>query len=141
MYSAVLQIRQMKGMTMLRLCGKGLLEQSEGITVVMANQSLKFDNQIWQNGRDYFKQNIYNDNVKQPMIPIVYAFGKTVCYGWQDHEANRKLRMLKELEKNQKARQFNDLYSDVRKVIMYGCSKRAFRFVKYLDSLRLSVSV
>lgn len=126
---------------MLRFCGKGLLEQSEGITIVMAKTKLKFDDQIWKNGRDYFRQNIYYDNIKLPMIPIADASGKAICYGWQDHEANRELRMLRELEKNRNARQFNDLYPDVKKVIIYGCNELAFRFAKYLEGLKLSVAV
>lgn len=126
---------------MLRFCGKGLLEQSEGITIVRAKQNLKFDDQIWQYGKDYFRQNIYHDITKMPVIPIVDTSGETVCYGWQDYEANRELRMLRELEKNQNARQFNDLYPNVRKVIIYGCNELAFHFVKYLEGLKLSVSV
>ena len=74
---------------MLRFCRKGLFEQSEGITVIMAEQQLVFNDQIWQEGRTYFRQNLCHDTTTMPVIPVLSASGGTVCYGWQDHEANR----------------------------------------------------
>ena len=126
---------------MLRFCRKGLFEQSEGITVIMAEQQLVFNDQIWQEGRTYFRQNLCHDTTTMPVIPVLSASGGTVCYGWQDHEANRELRMLKELEKSQGARQFNDLFPDITEVIICGCNELAYRFAKYLERLKIPVSV
>ncbi len=126
---------------MLRFCGKGLLKQSEGITAVIAQQHLIFGEEMWQGGRDYFKRHIGHDITELHMIPVLDVSGGTICYGWQDDEANRELRMLKELSKNQNIRQFGDVFPDVREVMVCGCNELAYYFVRYLEQLEFPVSV
>lgn len=126
---------------MLRFCGNRSLERHEGFTIVIAEQPLTLNEDIWQNGRDYFRQHIYSNTTNLQIIPIVDASGDIICYGWQDHEANRELRMLKELESNQDARQFDDVFSDIKKVVICGCNELAYCFVKYLENLNIPVIV
>lgn len=126
---------------MLRFFREGELKHKEGITIVMAEKSLAFEEGMWRIGRDYFKRNLSSDLTKLPIIPILDDCGETVCYGWQDNEANRELRMLRELEKNQDAKQFGDIYTDIREVVICGCNELAYRFVKYLERLKIPVSV
>lgn len=126
---------------MLRFCGKGLLKQGGGITIIVADQQLVFSEEIWHDGRDYFKCNICYDITKLQVIPVLNASGEIICYGWQDNEANRELRMLRELESNPDARQFNDVFPEIKEVLICGCNELAYCFAKYLEHLRISVYV
>lgn len=111
---------------MLRFFKNRDLNRDEGITFVMAEQSLTFGEEMWKAGRDYFKRNLSSELTKLPIIPILDDCGETVCYGWQDNEANREFRMLKELEKNQGTKQFGDIYPDIREIVACGCNELAY---------------
>lgn len=126
---------------MLRFCGKHLVEVSDNLNVVVEKRHFMLDERIWQEQNAYFKNNGYYGNETVRMIPIVDMRGEIICYGWQDVEANRELRMLKELEENSKYLQFKDVYPDIRKVIVCGCNELAYYFVRYLHKLKIPVSV
>ena len=62
-------------------------------------------------------------------------------YDRQDEEANRELRMLRELRENKSALQFTDVFPEYRKVLIVGCNELAVLFAKYLEELGISVLV
>lgn len=127
---------------MLRFVGENTVKQSKNIKVDIAEQHLTFDEKIWRTAKEYYKQIGYCDSTKVRLIPIGNAEGGgLVCYGWQDGEANRELRMLKELNREQNILQFGDIFPDIKEVIVWGCNELAYHFVKYLESLRIPVSV
>lgn len=66
---------------------------------------------------------------------------EVICYAYQDGEANRELRMLKELLDSREALQFHDIFPEVQNVVVCGCNELAYSFVKYLESQQISVSV
>ncbi len=126
---------------MLRFCGKKLVDQNEMLKVDIAEQHLIFDKNIWESGREYYKRN-GNQNVTIPqMVPIWNKQDELLCYGWQDNEANRELRMLKELGENKLSLQFGDIFPRTKEVIICGCNELAFYFARYLEDLGIPVSV
>lgn len=102
---------------------------------------LRMDNEIWDNSKrillEYDKKRNHNMNI----FPVRDTAGTLVAYGYQDSEADRELRMIKELTGNKHALQFTDIFPECRKVIIYGCNELAVAFVEYLKVLGVSVSV
>lgn len=66
---------------------------------------------------------------------------QVICYVYQDGEANRELRMLKELGDNREALQFHDIFPEIRDVVVCGCNELAYYFVKYLEGQQIPVVV
>lgn len=126
---------------MLRFCGENLVKQSGEVHIEIAEQHLVFDEKIWQTGKAYYKSIGYHDYTKLQFIPVVDICGDLICYGYQDGEANRELRMLKELIQNRDVLQFGDIYSDIREVIVCGCNELAYFFVKYLEAIHIPTVV
>lgn len=126
---------------MLRFCGKNLVEQNELLKVDIAEEHLVFDKNIWESGRQYYKRNGYHDVTRTQLVPIWNTHGELLCYGWQDNEANRELRMIKELRRNEFWLQFGDIYPKIKEVMVWGCNELAFYFVRYLKKLGFPVLV
>ena len=59
----------------------------------------------------------------------------------QDDEANRELRMLRELRENKSALQFTDIFPQYEEVLICGCNELAVAFADYLMELGIEVSV
>lgn len=125
---------------MLRFCGKKQTE-SDSLDVVILEERVLMNDELWQNGKAYFRRIERENIITVPCLPIVSEEGNIICYGWQDDEANRELRMLNELGKNKDALQFKDIFPEVREVLVCGCNELAYRFVKYLEGQRVKVSV
>lgn len=126
---------------MLRFCGEKIVNVNKELDVAIEDKCLVFDENIWENGRKYFRSSGCHGTERMRMIPISNAHGEIICYGWQDLEANRELRMLEELGKKQLSLSFRDVFPDVGEVVVYGCNELAFYFVKYLEKLEIPVSV
>lgn len=125
---------------MLRFFRKDFVK-ADGIQVIIAEERIELNQNVWQNARDYFKCGVCDNADVVRILPIVNAKQEIVCYGYQDNEANRELRMLKELERTKEAVQFEEFYPDVHRVIVYGFNELAYYFVKYLEKRRITVSV
>ncbi len=126
---------------MLRFLGKNLINQDDGINVHIISQCQVSDEEIWQNARECFRQNGERNPSVLQIVPIMDQQGEILCYGWQDMEANRELRMLKELNGIRNALQFSNIFPDIRKIIVCGCNELAYYFVKYLERFHIPVSV
>lgn len=98
--------------------------------------ALIMNKEIWNKGRDLFKT-IEKINV----VPVVNEQNEFVCFAWQDREANRELRMLRELENCEGAFNFRDLYPDCTGVIIHGCNELAWYMMEYLENIGISVKV
>ena len=125
---------------MLRFCGKKFMKP-DGLDIVIAEESIRFDKDLWRNSRMYFKNYFSEDVTIMRLLPIVDGNGNLVCYGWQDGEANRELRMIKELSQNRELLQFHNVFKEVREVVVCGCNELAYSLVKYLETQRIKVSV
>lgn len=126
---------------MLRFCGEKIIYANQELNVAIGEYPLILDEHIWENGKKYFRGKGCHDAVRMQMIPVSNAYGEVICYGWQDLEANRELRMLEELGKLYKALSFSDVFPDVSEVVIIGCNELAYYFMKYLEKIGIPVSV
>lgn len=97
---------------------------------------LILDKTIWQKGREYFAK--YKEVVS---FPVLNSTGKIICYAWQDQEAKREIRMLRELEEQGDAIEFHDLYPNYTEVTIHGCNELAWYMRKYLMKRGITVNV
>lgn len=118
-------------MSMLRL-QNGKYESDDNVTI--SSNPLLMDSSIWENCK-----NILNDTIQ--LIPVKNIDGEVVAYAYQNDEANRELRMLKELRNSKDALQFTDIFPEYQEVVIYGCNELAVSFTKYLEEVGVTVSV
>ena len=98
------------------------------------------DQNIWQNARNYFShyKSRLNEHV---LLPVVDKAGMLLCFAYEDPDANREIRMLRELSENSDALQFSDLYPQYTTVKIYEFNELAYFFAKYLESQNINVQV
>lgn len=125
---------------MIRFYEKRNYEKKQKIFNILS-KSVRLTDDIWIYGKELFKQNLSHDTAAIQMLPIVNEVHEIICYAYQDSEANRELRMLKELETHKNALQFQDIFPDVKEVVLHGCNELAYCFVKYLEKQQINVSV
>ncbi len=102
---------------------------------------LVMDNNLWKNCQESLKEcEWYQDGIIH-LIPIVNIADELIAYGYQDNEANREFRMLKELRENEDALQFEDIFPEYKEVIICGCNELAMSFAEYLKEHKIPVSV
>lgn len=123
---------------MLRFCEKDFTA-SNVIQITEVEKSIFLDKDLWRNGREHFKCGMFDNIDKVRLLPIVDKRREFVCYGYQDNEANRELRMLRELVGTKEALQFEDIYPDIQRVVIYGCNELAYFFAKYLEDRKIPV--
>lgn len=109
--------------------------------IAIYDRSLLMDGDIWQNCRSFLQGSDQKKDHVIDLIPVKDAEGELTAYGFQDHEANRELRMLRELRKNAQALQFVDIFPEYQEVIIWGCNELAFFFAEYLKEQGIAVSV
>ena len=112
------------------------LQESEDLHDSIQGEYLILDETIWQKGREYFSRYKMLE-----VLPVLNREHQLVCLAWQDEEANRELRMLRELEECREALSFRDLYPDYTGVMIYGCNELAWYMMKYLIKIGIVVNV
>ncbi len=98
--------------------------------------SLILDRAIWEKGREYFAK-----YPSESMVPVADERGNIICYAWQDTEANREIRMLRELEECREAIGFQKLYPEYACVTIHGFNELAWYMRQYLMQNGMSVNV
>lgn len=95
---------------------------------------------IWKKARMYFRncQRKLNEYV---LLPVVDENGRLLCFAYEDIDANREIRMLKELSEHPYALQFNNLYPQYQGVKIYGFNELSYFFAKYLKEHNILVQV
>lgn len=93
----------------------------------MCRDFLVLDEMIWQKGREYF---IRHKGIET--IPIYDKQHKIFGYAWQDQEADREIRMLRELDACDNMIDFKTLYPKYTGVTIHGCNELAWYMAKYL---------
>ena len=78
------------------------------------------DKELWKNGRRYFKYRETCESASVQMSPIVDVNSELIGYIYQDIEADRELRMLRELEESSSLFQFKDVFPKINKVVIHG---------------------
>ena len=114
------------------------LDKNEQCSCFQSGQQeyLVLDETIWQKGREYYSRNKVTD-----VLPVVDRNYRLICVAWQDVEADRELRMLRELEECRGALSFHDLNPDCCGVTIHGCNELAWHMAKYLGTRGITVNV
>lgn len=97
------------------------------------------DGNNWKNVREYCKRHLRSG--REYLIPVLDGNDQLFCFAYEDLEANREIRMLRELSETSNALQFADLYPDCECVRIHGFNELAYFFAKYLESQRIMVEV
>ena len=88
--------------------------------VAINDNSLIMDGGIWQNCRNLIWTLDQKQNHLISLVPVRNVSSELIAYGYQDNEANRELRMLKELTETEHALQFTDIFPEYKEVIIGG---------------------
>lgn len=98
------------------------------------------DEHIWLNAKYYFAH--YKFEIREHVVlPVLDKKERLVCFAYEDADANREVRMLRELLETPSALQFTDIYPEYNCVKIYGFNELAFLFVKYLEKQQIKVQV
>lgn len=115
------------------------LEDDSNVTI--DDNPLIMDSSIWLNCRRLLKEFDQKQYRAIHLVPVKDANGGLMAYGYQDDEANREIRMLRELKENAQALQFTDVFPEYEEVLIWGCNELAVRFAEYLKQLGIVVTV
>lgn len=97
---------------------------------------LVMDSDIWRNAREYFKyESMFG------FLPVLDQDNQLLCFAYDDSEANREIRMLRELTEKPEALQFTDIYPEYRCVKIYDFNELAYFFAQYLKKAGIPVEV
>lgn len=127
---------------MIRFWGKEILEEeaNRDLERNILEEYIILDENIWENGRKCFADHPSPiDEIV--LLPVLSREHELVCFAWQDKEANRELRMLRELEECSDALDFQDLNPEYINVTIHGCNELAYYFASYLQKRGIGVSV
>lgn len=115
------------------------IENHQGVNI---NENfLLLDENIWQNCKNILRQEDKDQDEMTHLIPAKDLDGRLVGYGYQDNEANRELRMLRELRDGKDMLQFQNVFPEYKEVVIYGCNELAVSFAEYMDEMGIKVSV
>ena len=95
---------------------------------------------IWKNAREYFRYR-EKELMVDRLLPVLDEEYRLICFAYEDVDANREIRMLRELSEHSEALQFSDLYPEYQCVRIYEFNELAYFFAKYLESQNISVQV
>ncbi len=98
---------------------------------------LVMDAGIWEAARKYIREN--EDYGISGLIPVVNTDKQLINFAYDDTDADRELRMLRELQEILNAHQFADIFPECEGVIIHGFNELAFFFVEYLKGQGISV--
>lgn len=98
-------------------------------------------NDIWERAAEYFEN--YDIGIREiPILPICSAQGDLLCFAYEDDEAKRQVRQVRELsELENTAVHFTDIYPEITNIIIKGCNELSFKFREYLKNTGVSVQV
>lgn len=117
-----------------------LFEHSASVEEAIKKDYVFLNADIWQNARKYFeyRKKVLTDDRLLPVLDEEY---KLICLAYEDNGANKKVRMLRELQETPGALQFTDVFPECSCVRIYGFNELAFLFAKYLEAIGISVKV
>ncbi len=102
--------------------------------------SVVLDQNVWQNARYYFSH--YERKINESvLLPVLDNQGKLLCFAYEDNDANREIRFLRELSEASEALQFVDIYPEYECVKIYELNELAYFFVQYLRNQNIEVHV
>lgn len=115
------------------------LQRFETIRDAIRTEYLIWNKDIWKNAREYCRKHPRSGT--QYLIPVLDKNDQLFCFAYEDLDANRELRMLRELTEAPCALQFTDIYPEYQYVRIYGFNELAYFTTKYLEQLGVAVEV
>lgn len=115
------------------------INSDKEIREITNGESVIFDENIWKSGECFFRAQTENMS-EIATLSVVDENGEFLFWAYQDDEANRELRMLRELSTIGMLC-FCDVFPEYDYVEIYGFNELAFQFVKYLNLCRIPVEV
>lgn len=100
---------------------------------------LVWDKEIWKNAREYCKR--HPGSGTEYLIPILDKNKQLYCFAYEDLDANREIRMLRELTELPDILQFTDIYPEYKCVKIHEFNELAYFFSEYLERLGIAVEV
>lgn len=109
------------------------LINTESVLLALQEEYVIFDLDIWKNAKSFFMQykRYLNEFV---LLPVVDKNGQLLCFAYEDEDANREIRILRELTEKVDALHFKDIYPEYDYVKIYGFNELAFSFAEYLKN-------
>ena len=98
------------------------------------------DQDVWRNAREIFKKRGRNIREIVP-LPVLNKDYNLICFAYQDMDANREIRMLRELKETQGALQFSDVLPEYKFVKIHGFNELAYFFADYLINQNVQVQL
>ena len=98
---------------------------------------LVLDENIWKNAREYCKRHPRSGT--EYLIPVLDKDNQLYCFAYEDLDANRELRILRELQEKPEVMQFSDIYPDCQCVKIHEFNELAYFFAKYLRTQNIAV--
>ncbi len=98
------------------------------------------DQDMWDEAREYFAyRNGFSKN--NFLLPVFNKDGQLICFAYEDDDANREIRQLRELSEMDGALQFPDIYPEYKCVKIHEFNELAYFFAKYLEKQNITVQV
>ena len=110
------------------------LINSDHIDHAIEQDYVVLDESIWENGRKYFRDHARPAYGEIPLLPVLNGEHELLCFAYQDEDANRQLRMLRELQEKPDAKTFCDVYPGFSCVTLNGFNELAYFFAKYIKN-------
>lgn len=113
---------------------------SDDVEGSIRTEKLVVNEHIWEHGREIFC-NYERQSNEIVLLPVVSADGQLLCFAYQDEDADREIRQLRELTECRNALDFHDIYPEYDCVTIWECNELAFYFAEYLQNSGVSVNV
>lgn len=117
-----------------------LLLNSISVEAAINKEYVILNDDIWRNARDIFKKKSRNIRDLVP-LPVLDKDYQLICFAYQDEDANREIRMLRELCETEDALQFVDVFPWYKCVKIYGFNELAYFFADYLKNQNIPVTL
>lgn len=116
------------------------LLQSVSVDAAICREYVVLDGDIWKNAREIFRTK--SRNVRDfTLLPVLSRDHQLLCFAYQDEDANREIRMLRELQEIEGTLQFADVFPAYKCVEINGFNELAFLFAEYLQSQNIEIQV
>lgn len=116
------------------------LINSEDVYDAVVEDFVVLDSEIWQKAIFYFSNIRYSIN-EHVLLPVVNKNRQLLCFAYEDLDADREIRMLRELSESPDALQFSDVYPEYKCVKINEFNELAYLFAKYLERQNIPVKV
>lgn len=114
--------------------------RSISLDAAVIRDVLTLDENIWTEAKKLFLQ--YKSHInKYPLLPVIDRDGNLISFAYEEDDANRELRQIRELQGNLNVVQFLDMYPECDCVVIYEFNELAYSFACYLRNQGIPVQV